>query len=85
VFSTGVSLGWFSTGSPLLGLSRTASLKQATLPAAAPHRAGAALALMATKQKHWLSVRKEDSMGARRSSVMIKDGTTEEKESQHDD
>jgi acyl CoA:acetate/3-ketoacid CoA transferase len=28
---------------------------------------------------------KEDSMGARRSSVMIRDGTTEEKERQHDD
>jgi hypothetical protein len=39
----------------------------------------------AARRKDWLSVRKEDSMGARRSSVMIRDGTTEEKERQHDD
>jgi hypothetical protein len=37
------------------------------------------------RRKDWLSVRKEDSMGARRSSVMIRGGTTEEKERQHDD
>jgi hypothetical protein len=36
-------------------------------------------------RKDWLFVGKEDSMGARRSSVMIRDGTTEEKERQHDD
>jgi hypothetical protein len=46
---------------------------------------GHSLQLRTSCRKDWLSARKEDSMGARRSSVMIRDGTTEEKERQHDD
>jgi hypothetical protein len=67
------------TGAPMAGvLSRLDMSHQSSLSGHSPD-------LRASCRKDWLFVRKEDSMESRRSSVMIRDGTTEEKERQHDD